>query len=166
MERKGLHFSTITLDGEVASAIFGFIYGGKFYGSTTARDPRWAEYSLGHLHYKFLIKEAVENGLCEFDLLQGDEIYKYYWTKSARKYIEVTAVRKGGFTRVRIWLVNKFLRLHRLKAVREYSLKELYYIYMWQRADKKLKERERRQKEEKEEKRRRRIEATQKPRKR
>jgi len=159
MERKWLHFSSLRLDGEAGSVIFGFVYGRKFYVATTARDPRWSDYSLGHLHYKFLIKEAIENDLREFDFLQGNEIYKYYWTKSARKYIEVTAVRKGGCTRVRIWLVNKFLRLHRLKAVRKYSLKELYYIYRWQKADKRLKERERRQKEKKEEKRQRRAQA-------
>ena len=153
MERKWLHFSSLNLDGEMVSGVYGFIYGRKFYGGTVARDPWLSKYSLGHLHYKFLIKEAIEKNLREFDFLQGDEPYKFYWTKSARRYIEVIAIRKGFCRRLRIGMVNAFLRVHQLKAIKKYSLRELYYIYRWKKSDKALKQRERKQKEEKEKRR-------------
>lgn len=137
--KKGwLHFSYLNVDGEMASAEYAFVYNGKFYGATTARDIRYSKYSIGHLHLMFLIKDAIRKGLREFDLLKGDEPYKFHWTKSARKYMQIVIIKKGLCPGIRLKLLRAFLRLC---EIRPYSLREIYFIYLIKRKDKEEKKR-------------------------
>jgi CelD/BcsL family acetyltransferase involved in cellulose biosynthesis len=80
----------------------------------------------------FLIKQAIEKGLREFDFLRGVEPYKFHWTKSARKYMNVIIVKKGLCSGLRLNIIRAFLRFHEIK---QYSLKEIYYIYLMQRRE-------------------------------
>ena len=137
--KKGwLHFSCLTVDGDMASAEYAFVYNRKFYGATTARDIRYSKYSIGHLHLMFLIKDAIKKHLQELDLLKGDEPYKFHWTKSARKYMQIVIIKKGLCPGLRLKLLRAFLRLY---EIRQYSLREIYFIYLIKRRDKKEKKR-------------------------
>ncbi len=138
LERGWLHFSCLTVDGEMASAEYGFVYGRKFYAATAARDPRYSKYSVGHLHCMFLIRETIEKGLREYDLLRGDEPYKFYWTKLARRYMQITIIRRSPCSRLRLGFVSALLRLHEL---RQYGLREMYYLYLIKRREKRDKKR-------------------------
>jgi len=80
----------------------------------------------------FLLEEAIINHLREFDFLKGDEPYKFYWTKSSRKYLQVVIMGKGPCARFQINWLNIFLRLH---GLRQYSLKDIYYLYLLRRKE-------------------------------
>jgi len=131
--KKGwLQFSCLLVDSEVASAEYGFIYNQKFYCAISARDVKYSEYSVGHLHQMFLIKYAIEKGLREFDFLRGDEPYKFHWTESSRRYINFVIGKKGPCSSLRLKLIRAFLRLYEIK---QYSLKEIYYIYLMRKKE-------------------------------
>ncbi len=138
LKRNWLNFSYLTAGGEMTSAVYGYIYNGKMYPSTSARDLRYAEYGVGHLHYMFLIKYAIEKGLREFDFLKGDEPYKFYWAKAARKYIRVAIIKRGICVNLRLRFLLEFLRSQWL---RQHSLKELLYVYLMMRRDKRERKR-------------------------
>ena len=124
-EKNWLYFSFLNIDGAMASGELGYIYNGKLYGATAGRDVKYAKYSIGHLHYMFMIKDAIKRGLRELDFLKGAEPYKFYWTKSVRKYMNILVINRGVFPGLRLRLVHIFLRLW---EIRQYSLKEIYFL--------------------------------------
>lgn len=136
LKKNWLHFSGLTVDKEVVSAVYGCIYNQKFFALTSARDTEYSKYSVGHLHYMFLIKDAISKGLKEFDFLRGDEPYKMYWTKSVRRYMQVIIIKKGFWFDLWLKLLRVYLRLH---WIRQYSLKEIYRLYWIQRKENKEK---------------------------
>ncbi len=136
LNRNWLNFSYSTAGGEMTAAVYGYIYNGKMYAATTARDLRYAEYGVGHLHYMFLIKYAIEKGLREFDFLKGDEPYKFYWAKAARKYTRVMIIKGGPCVGLRLRFVHEFLRFHWIK---QQSLRALLSVYLMKKRDKREK---------------------------
>jgi CelD/BcsL family acetyltransferase involved in cellulose biosynthesis len=138
--KKGwLHFSSLNIDGNMANAEYGYIYNCKFYAVATARDTRYAEYSIGHLHDMYLIEDMIGRRLREFDYSRGDEPYKFYWTKLARKYMQVILVRRGLCTCLHLRFLRAFLRLY---DILQNGLKEsLRLRLMRRRGEKERKER-------------------------
>ena len=137
--KKGwLHFSSLNIDGRMANAEYGYVYNHKFYAVTTARDTRYSEYSIGHLHDKFLIEEMIGRQLKEFDYSRGDEPYKFYWAKSARKYIQVLIIRKGLYTGIRFKFLRVFLRLY---AIRQNGLRASYRLRLMKKRQEEEKKR-------------------------
>ena len=126
LKRNWLHLSSLTIDGDVASALFGCIYNQKFYAITAARNIRYSKYDVGHLHKMQVIKDAISQNLREFDFLQGDEPYKFYWTESARRYMQVIIIKRGFLPALRLRLLRIFLRLW---DIRQYSPREIYRLY-------------------------------------
>lgn len=131
LKKNWLHFSCLTADNEVVSALYGFIYNRKFYALISARDTRH-KYSVGHLHYMYLIKGAIKKGLQEFDFLRGGEPYKFHWAKSLKRYTRVKVIKKGFWPSIRLKYLQAFLRLH---EIRQYSLKEIYYLLLLKRRE-------------------------------
>jgi CelD/BcsL family acetyltransferase involved in cellulose biosynthesis len=126
LKKNWLHLSSLTIDGDVASVLFACIYNHKFYAITEARNIRYARYSVGHLHEMEVIKDAISRRLKEFDFLQGDEPYKFYWTKSARRYMQVIIIKRGFMPALRLRILRLFLRLC---DVRQYRPMEIYRLY-------------------------------------
>jgi CelD/BcsL family acetyltransferase involved in cellulose biosynthesis len=123
LKKDWLHFSFLAVDGEIAVSEYSFVYNQKLYGFTTARDPLYSKHNVGHLHRMFLIKDAIEKGLQEFDCLRGDEPYKYHWTKSARWCMQITMVKKDWLVELRLKFLDTFLRL---REIRQLGLGEIY----------------------------------------
>jgi CelD/BcsL family acetyltransferase involved in cellulose biosynthesis len=94
-ERGWLNLSLIVVDGEVASAVYGFDYTDRFYYGPTGFHPDYARYSLGHLHILSLIEEAIKAGRKEFDFLIGAEEYKYRWQAVDRRNLQIIMTKKG-----------------------------------------------------------------------
>jgi len=134
LKRGWLHFSRLTADGEVVSVIYGCIHNQTFYAFISGRDTRYREYSVGHLHYMFLIKEAIRRQLREFNLLKGKEPYKFYWAKSARQYLQFTIMKAGFCPRIRLKLIQLFFRYH---GRRQSGFREAYYRILKVRRDRK-----------------------------
>ena len=127
LKKRWLHFSCLTVDNEVVSATYGFVYNRKLYCDIVARDDRYSKYSVGHIHHMFLIKDAIDKHLLEVDFLRGEEPYKFHWTKSVRRYMQVTAIKKGVCPGLRYKFLRVLLRFH---EIRQYGLRELYPRYM------------------------------------
>jgi len=127
LRKRWLHFSCLTVDNEVVSATYGFVYNRKLYCDIVARDDRYSKYSVGHIHHMFLIKDAIDKHLLEVDFLRGEEPYKFHWTKSVRRYMQVTAIKKGVCPGLRYKFLRVLLRFH---EIRQYGLRELYPRYM------------------------------------
>ena len=138
LKRNWLHFSCLAVDSEMASGEYGFVYSRKFYTLTGAYDTRYSRYSVGHLHEMYLIKYAINNRLQEFDFLKGEEPYKFHWTKSIRRYVEAIVIKKGYFPGLRIKFLRAFLLLYQ---VRQYSLREIYSLYLIRRREREEKKR-------------------------
>jgi len=136
LENKWLYFTCLSADNEPVSMEYSFIYNQKLYNATTARDIKYSKYSVGHLHHLFIINEAIKRHLREVDLLRGDEPYKFHWTKSARRYMQVMIKKNGFGSRLSL----KFIRLSfRLREISQYNLKEIYSLYFIKRREKKQK---------------------------
>jgi len=134
LNRGWLYFSSMSVAGRLVSAKYGCILNRKMYFITSGRDIRYSEYNVGHLHMMHVIKDAVNRNLSEFDFLQGDEPYKFYWTKSARRYVWVTIIKRGFLPALRLQLLRAFLRLW---DVRQYSLREIWAILSIRRRERK-----------------------------
>ncbi len=113
-----LHFSCITVNGEIGSAIFAFIFNGKFYAVTAGRDPEYADLNLGHLHCYYLIQDGFSRNLKEFDFLQGDEPYKFYWTRHSRKYNRLLLIKHTPFSSAYLLFLKAFFRTVQIKRNR------------------------------------------------
>ena len=81
---------------------------------TAARDTEYSKFSIGHLHYENLIKDAISRNLREFDFQRGDEPYKFYWTKVVRVLTHVLAIKKGCGSGLRLRVLHVFFRYHGL----------------------------------------------------
>jgi len=134
LNRGWLYFSSMNVDGRLASAMYSCIFNRKMYFIANGRDIRYSKYSAGQLHMMHVIKDAISRNLTEFDFLQGDEPYKFYWTRSARRYMRVTIIRKGFLPALRLLLLRAFLRLW---DVRQYSLREIWAILSMRRRERK-----------------------------
>jgi CelD/BcsL family acetyltransferase involved in cellulose biosynthesis len=134
LNRGWLYFSSMNVDSKLVSAMYGCIFNRRLYFITSGRDVRYSEYNVGHLHMMHVIKDAVSRNLTEFDFLQGDEPYKFYWTKSARRYMRVTIIKQGFLPALRLQLLRAFLRLW---DVRQYSLREICAILSIRRRERK-----------------------------
>jgi CelD/BcsL family acetyltransferase involved in cellulose biosynthesis len=86
LERGWLRLFVMRLDGEAAAALYGFRYGRTFYFFQSGFDPRFGnKHSLGHLTLGLSIKNAIEEGAQEFDMLHGAEPYKFRWARETRE---------------------------------------------------------------------------------
>lgn len=138
IKKDWLYFSCLSVDGKMVSATFGFVYNQKLYAATDARDIRYSEYSVGHLHTMYSIQDAINKQLQEFDFLRGDEPYKFHWTKSSRKYVQIIMLEKDLWFGLKLKSLYAFLRLYEMK---QYRLRELYSLYRRKRKEQKDKER-------------------------
>jgi len=117
----------------LVAALYGCIFKGKLYSFALARDIRYSRYGVGHLHQMHAIKDAIGRDLTEYDFLQGDEPYKFYWTKSVRRYMRITIIKGGFLSGLRLQLLRVFLRLW---DVRQYSVREICAILSIRRREK------------------------------
>ena len=89
MSRSGLELGwlrlfILRLDGRPAAALHGYQYGGVFSFYQAGFDPAFAKQSVGLVTMALAIKSAIEEGADEYDLLHGDEPYKYQWADKTR----------------------------------------------------------------------------------
>lgn len=116
LARGWLRLFVLTLNNEKAAALYGFMYGKKFYFYQSGFDPRYSPYSVGLVTMGMTIEAAIEDGAEEFDLLHGDEKYKSLWAKKQRDLarVELSPPTPGA------WMYTKAIGLSRLarRAVR------------------------------------------------
>jgi len=56
----------------------------KLYAVKIGYDPRYHAYSPGNMLLNLILKDACRRGVAEYDLLGGDDEWKFDWTKETR----------------------------------------------------------------------------------
>jgi CelD/BcsL family acetyltransferase involved in cellulose biosynthesis len=85
LDRGWLRLFILWLRGRPAAALYGFQYRRTFYFYQSGFDSRYARQSVGLVALGLSIKNAIEGGADEYDLLHGDEPYKFHWAREVRE---------------------------------------------------------------------------------
>jgi len=72
-----LRLGVLTFDGADVAVLFGFAIGKVIALYNAAYDPGLASLSVGIISHAWAIREAIAGGYTTYDLLRGDEPYKY-----------------------------------------------------------------------------------------
>jgi CelD/BcsL family acetyltransferase involved in cellulose biosynthesis len=105
-----LRLFVLTLNDDKVAALYGFMYGKTFYFYQSGFDPRYSPYSVGLVTMGLAIEAAIEDGCEEFDLLHGDEKYKFLWAKKQRDLVRMELYPPTP----RAWMYTKTIELNRL----------------------------------------------------
>lgn len=101
LERGWLRFYVLSLDGWPAAALYGFLYRGRFLFYQAGFDPAFADYSVGLVTMGLTIREAIREGAREYDLLHGDEQYKFLWADRTRSLVRLELYPPSAYARLR-----------------------------------------------------------------
>ncbi|MFN2555469.1 MAG: GNAT family N-acetyltransferase [Nitriliruptorales bacterium] len=85
-----LRFYLLTVDGVDVAADYGFAYGDRWWSYLSGYDRAFSRYSVGSQLLAHTIREAIGEGLGEFDFLRGDEDYKFDWADRVRHDVNLT----------------------------------------------------------------------------
>jgi len=72
-----LRLGVLRVDGQDAAVLYAFAYEGTLALYNAAYDPALSALSVGIVCHAYAIREAIAEGLHAYDLLRGDEPYKY-----------------------------------------------------------------------------------------
>jgi len=89
LERGWLRLFLMTIDGQPAASLYGFHYHRTFYFLQSGFDPTFRKQSVGLLTMGLAIKSAIEEGAEEYDMLRGDEPYKFHWAREQRGLVRI-----------------------------------------------------------------------------
>jgi CelD/BcsL family acetyltransferase involved in cellulose biosynthesis len=123
-----LDLSVLELDGTPVSAHFVVVTDGVAYLMRSGRDTSYGHFSIGHLHDLYLFRRLIEIGCTEADLLRGAEPYKFYWTRSYRRYVECVAVPTGTLRGLSLRAARTWIRLSRFLSHRHPPAEVLSYV--------------------------------------
>lgn len=74
----------LQISGRVIATLYCFYYQNILYDYQRGLDLGWNKYSPGRQLIAHIVKECLESGDHEYDLLRGPEKYKYSWTQELR----------------------------------------------------------------------------------
>lgn len=97
------------------SSIYSFDYNNKKYGYLTGYDPNYSKYGVGNIIKLYAIKNCIKKRLKEYDLMRGNEPYKYDWTNKIRFNVKYSMANNDIFPKMYDYIIkNKFcLTLYR-----------------------------------------------------
>jgi CelD/BcsL family acetyltransferase involved in cellulose biosynthesis len=79
-----LTFRCLYSGDEIFALFYGFTLQGRLFYFQLGYDPAWSDRSPGIVLLSEVIREAHDRGCTEFNFLQGDESFKWTWTKQSR----------------------------------------------------------------------------------
>jgi CelD/BcsL family acetyltransferase involved in cellulose biosynthesis len=85
LTRGWLRLFVLRLDGRPVAALYGLRYRHAFCFYQTGFDPSYSQHGVGQVTVGLTIKHAIEEGAAEYDLLHGDEAYKFDWARQVRQ---------------------------------------------------------------------------------
>ena len=106
-----LFLCNLELNGTPVGSFYGFEHNKVMYyyllGVERSAAPRA---SIGRVLLGRCIKAAIERGCREFDMLRGDEEYKYHWTSRERRELSVTFYNRsaGALVQILRQFVNRY----------------------------------------------------------
>jgi CelD/BcsL family acetyltransferase involved in cellulose biosynthesis len=81
---SALTFRCLWSGDEIFAVFYGFTLQGRMFYFQLGYDPAWSDRSPGIVLLSEVIRDAHELGCTEFNFLQGDEPFKWTWTKQSR----------------------------------------------------------------------------------
>ena len=81
-EKEILRLHRLRLDGVTRAAFYCFGMNGRVYYYLSGFDLEFSKYSLGNVMMGYAVKQAFSEGAKSFELLRGDETYKFSWGAS------------------------------------------------------------------------------------
>lgn len=90
LQKNWLRLFIMWLDDRPAAAVYGFYYNNTFYYYQAGFDPKYSQYSVGYLAIGLTVELALEEGAQEYDMLRGNEEYKYAWATDERELVRLT----------------------------------------------------------------------------
>lgn len=81
---------SLEIKGQVIAVLYGFLYRDRFFYYQIAHEPLYCKLSPGSVFLYKVIEECCNLGVKEFNFLQGNERYKWHWTKSSRTLYTVS----------------------------------------------------------------------------
>jgi CelD/BcsL family acetyltransferase involved in cellulose biosynthesis len=100
LKRGWLRLYVLRLNRQPAACVYGFLYGRTFYFYQSGFDPAYHRQSAGLVSMGLSIKNAVEEGAEEYDLLHGNEEYKSHWSRESRELGRLELYPPGGVGRI------------------------------------------------------------------
>jgi CelD/BcsL family acetyltransferase involved in cellulose biosynthesis len=79
LERGWLRLHRMRLDGETKACFYCFGFGGRVFYYLSGFDESVGKFSPGNVMMAFAVEQALREGARSFELLRGDESYKYEW---------------------------------------------------------------------------------------
>jgi CelD/BcsL family acetyltransferase involved in cellulose biosynthesis len=113
LARGWLRLHRLKLDGEARAAFYCFQLGRRVYYYLSGFDVAFAKYSLGNVLMAQAIETAITDGAREFDLLRGDEAYKFAWKAEERRTLRLILGRPA-------WRSSLALKAHGLERYIEH----------------------------------------------
>jgi CelD/BcsL family acetyltransferase involved in cellulose biosynthesis len=113
LERGWLRLTAMEVDGAPIAALYGWLIGGRWSYYQAGFDPEWSRHSPGFLLLAETIRQAIEEGASEYDMLLGEESFKRRFATSSRPVCTVVLAPRGtrghigaaaGASLRRIWL--------------------------------------------------------------
>jgi CelD/BcsL family acetyltransferase involved in cellulose biosynthesis len=95
LSRGWLRLFVLWLGDAPAAALYGFRYGEVFSFYQSGFDPRYGKLSVGLVTMGLAIRSAIGEGARLFDLLHGEEPYKFHWARKTRRLARVVAFPPG-----------------------------------------------------------------------
>jgi CelD/BcsL family acetyltransferase involved in cellulose biosynthesis len=96
LERGWLRLFVLWLGGSPAAALYGFRHRDTFSFYQSGVDPRYRKLSVGLVALGLAIRSAIEEGAAEFDLLHGEEAYKFHWATGTRRLGRLRVFPRGA----------------------------------------------------------------------
>lgn len=95
------------INDEIGAYALSFHYEHKYYYWNVAVNNDYIRFSPGKLLLHHMLKENfTDNSVREFDLLRGEEEYKYRWTSLKRENYQITVINNSFYSRTIFKLRN------------------------------------------------------------
>lgn len=83
------HVALLRFAGRTVAYQFAFQYAGKYWGYQKGYDPEFSSSSPGTMLLSHVVQDCFERGMTEFDLLCGNESWKFEWTSATRQNVRL-----------------------------------------------------------------------------
>ena len=121
-EKDWLRLYFLTVDNKPAATMFALEYNKKMYYNISGFNPSYSAYGVGNLLILKILEECITKGIEEFDFMQGDEPYKFKWTKKYRTNFNFTFINNKQSARCMEVILNSMNSSpHAVKILSKFS---------------------------------------------
>jgi CelD/BcsL family acetyltransferase involved in cellulose biosynthesis len=113
LERGWLRLTVLEVDEVPVAALYGWLIGGRWSYYQAGFEPAWSRHSPGFLLLAETIREAIEEGASEYDMLRGDEAFKRRFATSSRAVRSILLAPRGHPVHINAAAVDRVRRAWR-----------------------------------------------------